>query len=60
MLRICRRRGHPPRIEVAVISGDATDHALEMHNPAVERLERQVVKLRRALSGADAARHLLP
>src|SRR5205814_7073273 len=35
------RRG----IEVAVISGDATDHALEMHNPAVERLERQVVKL---------------
>jgi exonuclease SbcD len=35
------RRG----IQVAVISGDATDHALEMHNPAVERLERQVVKL---------------
>ena len=28
-----------------MISGDATDHALEMHNPAVERLERQVVKL---------------
>lgn len=35
------RRG----IDVAVISGDATDHALEMHNPAVERLERQVIRL---------------
>ena len=35
------RRG----IQVAVISGDSTDHALEMHTPAVERLERQVVKL---------------
>ena len=27
-------------IDVAVISGDATDHALEMHNPAVESLAR--------------------
>src|SRR5258706_1902226 len=35
------RRG----IDVAVLSGDATDHALEMHNPAVKRLERQVAKL---------------
>lgn len=35
------RRG----IDVAVLSGDATDHALEMHNPAVERLERQIVRL---------------
>ena len=35
------RRG----IDVAVLSGDATDHALEMHNPAVERLERQVARL---------------
>jgi len=35
------RRG----IDVAVLSGDATDHALEMHNPAVERLERQIARL---------------
>jgi exonuclease SbcD len=35
------RRG----IDVAVLSGDATDHALEMHNPAVESLERQVARL---------------
>ena len=35
------RRG----IQVAVLSGDATDHALEMHHPAVERLERQIVRL---------------
>jgi exonuclease SbcD len=32
-------------IDVAVISGDATDHALEMHNPAVERLAHRVVTL---------------
>ena len=32
-------------IQVAVLSGDATDHALEMHHPAVERLERQIVRL---------------
>ena len=37
-------------IEVAVLSGDATDHALEMHNPAVERLERQVAKLAHAIA----------
>lgn len=35
------RRG----IDVAVLSGDATDHALELHNPAVERLLRQVTRL---------------
>lgn len=35
------RRG----IDVAVLSGDATDHALELHNPAVERLLRQVARL---------------
>ena len=32
-------------IDVAVLSGDATDHSLEMHNPAVERLARQVARL---------------
>ena len=31
--------------EVAVISGDSTDHALDVHNPAVERLARQVRRL---------------
>jgi exonuclease SbcD len=32
-------------MQVAVISGDSTDHALDMHNPAVERLARQVLRL---------------
>ena len=27
--------------EVAVISGDSTDHALDVHSPAVERLARR-------------------
>jgi hypothetical protein len=31
--------------EVAVISGDSTDHALDVHSPAVERLARQVRRL---------------
>lgn len=35
------RRG----IDVAVLSGDATDHWLAMHNPAVEQLERQIARL---------------
>lgn len=35
------RRG----IDVAVISGDATDHALDVHSPAVVRLARQVLRL---------------
>ena len=35
------RRG----IDVAVISGDATDHALDVHSPAVVRLARQVRRL---------------
>lgn len=35
------RRG----IDVAVISGDATDHALDVHSPAVMRLARQVLRL---------------
>lgn len=35
------RRG----IDAAVISGDATDHALDVHNPAVVRLARQVLRL---------------
>lgn len=35
------RRG----IDVAVLSGDATDHWLALHNPAVEQLERQVARL---------------
>lgn len=33
------------RVDVAVISGDATDHALEVHAPAVERLARKVRRL---------------
>lgn len=35
------RRG----VDVAVISGDATDHALDVHCPAVERLARNVRRL---------------
>jgi len=35
------RRG----MEVAVVSGDATDHALDVHSPAVERLARRVLRL---------------
>ena len=31
--------------EVAVISGDSTDHALDVHSPAVERLASQVRRL---------------
>ena len=31
--------------EVAVISGDSTDHTLDVHSPAVERLARQVRRL---------------
>ena len=31
--------------EVSVISGDSTDHALDVHSPAVERLARQVRRL---------------
>jgi DNA repair protein SbcD/Mre11 len=31
--------------QVAVIAGDSTDHALDMHSPAVERLVRQVRRL---------------
>ena len=31
--------------QVAVISGDSTDHALNVHSPAVERLARQVRRL---------------
>src|ERR1043165_5324150 len=32
-------------VDAAVISGDATDHALDVHAPAVERLARNVRKL---------------
>ena len=32
-------------IEVAVISGDATDHRLDLHSPAVKRLGRHIHKL---------------
>ena len=32
-------------IDAAVISGDATDHALELHAPAVEALARRVQQL---------------
>jgi DNA repair protein SbcD/Mre11 len=35
------RRG----VDVAVISGDSTDHALDVHSPAVERLARNVRRL---------------
>ena len=31
--------------QVAVISGDSTDHALDVHSPAVERLARRVRRL---------------
>lgn len=33
------------KIDAAVISGDATDHALDVHAPAVERLARNVRRL---------------
>ena len=33
------------RVDVAVISGDSTDHALDVHSPAVERLARNVRRL---------------
>ena len=32
-------------VDVAVISGDSTDHALDVHSPAVERLAREVRRL---------------
>lgn len=32
-------------IDIAVISGDATDHALDVHSPAVVRLARRVLQL---------------
>ncbi len=32
-------------VDVAVISGDATDHALDVHSPAVARLAREVRRL---------------
>jgi exonuclease SbcD len=32
-------------VDVAVISGDATDHALEVHSPAVQRLALEVRRL---------------
>ncbi len=32
-------------VDVAVVTGDATDHALELHAPAVERLARQIRRL---------------
>lgn len=35
------RRG----VDLAVISGDSTDHALDVHSPAVERLAREVRRL---------------
>lgn len=34
-------------VEAAVISGDATDHALELHTPAVETLARRIQQLAR-------------
>src|SRR6202158_5611883 len=33
------------RVDAAVISGDATDHALELHVPAVEALARRIHQL---------------
>jgi len=33
------------RAQVAVLSGDATDHALDLHAPSAERLARQVRRL---------------
>lgn len=33
------------QVDAAVISGDATDHALDVHSPAVERLARNVRRL---------------
>ena len=33
------------RVDAAVISGDATDHALELHVPAVEALARRIQQL---------------
>jgi exonuclease SbcD len=35
------RRG----LDTAVVSGDSTDHALDVHNPAVERLARNIRRL---------------
>ena len=33
------------QVDAAVISGDATDHALDVHSPAVERLARNIRRL---------------
>lgn len=33
------------RVDVAVISGDATDHQLDLHAPAVDALARRVCQL---------------
>ena len=33
------------RVEAAVVSGDSTDHALDLHSPAVERLARNIRRL---------------
>lgn len=32
-------------VQVAVLSGDSTDHALDLHSPAAERLVAQVRRL---------------
>ncbi|WP_210411642.1 metallophosphoesterase family protein [Rhodoferax sediminis] len=33
------------RVDAAVVSGDATDHALDLHSPAAERLARNIRRL---------------
>ncbi|MDO8777431.1 MAG: metallophosphatase family protein [Burkholderiaceae bacterium] len=33
------------QVDVAVVSGDSTDHALDLHSPAVERLARNIRRL---------------
>ena len=33
------------KVDVAVVSGDSTDHALDLHAPAVERLARNIRRL---------------
>ena len=33
------------KVDAAVVSGDSTDHALDLHSPAVERLARNIRRL---------------
>ena len=45
--------------ELAVISGDSTDHAIDVHSPSFVVAGAPGAPARRPLPGADAARHVL-